>query len=64
MTDVNRANPSTTTRTVMWSLLALCAVGNLVLSTSGGPLVAHFALGVAALLCIAGLTVSYLRGRR
>ena len=64
MTDVNRSNSSTTVRSLMWALLGLCAVGNLVLSTSGGPLVAHVVLGVAALLCIAGLTVSHLRGRR
>jgi hypothetical protein len=64
VTDISRSHPSAATRALVWTLLGLCGVGNLALSVYGGPLVAHAALGVATVLCITALAVSYLRGRR
>lgn len=64
MTDIDRSHPASATRALVWTLLGLCGAGNLALSVYGGPLVAHLAVGVAAVVCIAVLAVSYLRGRR
>jgi hypothetical protein len=63
VTDLDRSNPSAT-RSLVWTLLVLCAVGNLAVSIYGGPLAVHLALGAATVLCIAALVRSYRRGRR
>jgi hypothetical protein len=64
MTDVDQPRTPSATRALTWTLLVLCTVGNLALSAYGGPLAAHLVLGVATLLCIAGLVVPYLRPSR
>jgi hypothetical protein len=49
---------------MLWLLLAAAMAGNVVTAIRDADPLVHLGFGIAAVLCAAGLAVSYVRGRR
>ncbi|TXL92774.1 hypothetical protein OIE71_08865 [Streptomyces sp. NBC_01725] len=52
------------TRTLLWLVLVISAVGNMVASYSGSGTPVHLVCGAVTALCVTALVVQRLRGRR
>ncbi|MFF2188979.1 hypothetical protein [Streptomyces sp. NPDC058155] len=59
--DITRAG---VTRTMLWLVLVISAVGNMVASYGGSGTPAHLVCGAVTALCVTALVVQRLRGRR
>ncbi|MEU0697762.1 hypothetical protein ABZ349_27780 [Streptomyces niveus] len=59
--DLTRAG---VTRTLLWVVLVISAVGNMVASYSGSGTPVHLTCGAVTALCVTALVVLRLRGRR